>query len=139
LKQKVLISACLLGVECRYDGQHCKREFLIDKQNEFEFIPVCPEELGGLPTPRPPAEIQNNGKVETKAGVDVTSQYNDGAQKAFEAVKNDDVKLAYLKSRSPMCGCGEIYDGSFTGNKKGGDGIFARLLKSKGIKIIPVD
>ena len=139
MKQKVLISACLLGVECRYDGQHCKREFLIEKQNDFEFIPVCPEELGGLPTPRPPAEIQSNGRVETQDGVDVSAQYSEGAEKAFEFVKNHDVKLAYLKSRSPMCGCGEIYDGSFSGKKKDGDGILARLLKSKGIKIIPVD
>jgi uncharacterized protein YbbK (DUF523 family) len=103
-----------------------------------EAIPVCPEQMGGLPTPRPPAE-RIGEKVLTNKGIDVTAEYQRGAEEAFQIAKLVGATEALLKSKSPMCGSNKIYDGTFTGTTKDGDGVFAELLKKHGIKITPVD
>jgi uncharacterized protein YbbK (DUF523 family) len=127
---KYLVSSCLIGKKCRYDGKDKARQFLIDLNAKGEVIDVCPEELGGLPTPRPPAEIIGT-EIITNQAVNVTKEYIAGAERALSAIADFQIEKAFLKSKSPMCGCGQIYDGSFTGSLKSGDGIFTKLLKSK--------
>ena len=136
--ENVLISACLLGVSCRYDGLSKPLDTkIIEKlRSRYHLIPICPEIFGGLPTPRIPAEIQANRRVLRKDGKDITDEYKKGAKEALRLAKLFDCKLAILKERSPSCGSGVIYDGSFTGNKINGDGITAELLKKEGIRII---
>lgn len=105
-------------------------------RSRYHLIPICPEIFGGLPTPRIPAEIQADRRVLRKDGKDITDEYKKGAKEALRLAKLFDCKLAILKERSPSCGSGVIYDGSFTGNKINGDGITAELLKKEGIRII---
>ena len=132
---KVLISACLLGVACRYDGQS-KAYGLVDELcRRHEVIPVCPEQLGGLPTPRTPAERKGE-RVVTKTGGDVTAQYRRGAEEVLRLARKLGCTVAVLKERSPSCGSGQIYDGSFTGTLTAGDGVTARLLREAGIRVI---
>lgn len=133
-----IVSACLAGVECRFDCQSKERQFIIDLVKEGKAIPVCPEQMGGLTTPRDPSEIQGN-KVLSNKGKDVTAQFNKGAQEALKMALMTNADEAYLKSKSPMCGCNEIYDGTFQGVVTTGDGIFTRLLKEHGIKVNSVD
>ncbi len=130
----IIISACLTGVSCRYDGDHKLRVDLRDLIESGQAVAVCPEELGGLPTPRDPAE-NVEGRYITNQGADVTSAFQKGAQKAWQQVSLHEINRAILKSKSPMCGCGEIYDGSFEGKTCEGDGEFTKLLKAKGIKV----
>lgn len=131
-----IVSACLAGVNCRYDGKSCENSEIIDLIRKGEAIPVCPEQLGGLPTPRPPAEIQTEtNKIINIEGSDVTQNYNQGAVEALKIAKLMDCKKAILKSNSPMCGCGKIYDGTFSGNFTKGDGVFTKLLKLNNIQI----
>ena len=99
------------------------------------LIPVCPEQLGGLPTPREPSE-QKGKKVVTKLGKDVTKNFKNGAKEVLKLAKRFNIKEAILKQRSPSCGCGQIYDGTFTGTIIKGDGVTAALLKKNRIKII---
>ncbi|EQC50288.1 PF04463 family protein [Bacteriovorax sp. BSW11_IV] len=133
-----IVSACLAGVECRFDCQSKERQFIIDLVKEGKAIPVCPEQMGGLTTPRDPSEIQGD-KVLSNKGKDVTAQFNKGAQEALKMALLTGADEAYLKSKSPMCGCDEIYDGSFSGAITNGDGIFTKLLKEHGIKVNSVD
>lgn len=133
-----IVSACLSGVHCRYDCQAKARADIEAMVKNGEAIPVCPEQMGGLPTPRPPAERIGN-KVLTNNGVDVTNEYQRGAEEALKIAKLAGVTEALLKSKSPMCGCNKIYDGTFTGATKEGDGVFAELLKKNGIKVTPID
>ena len=141
---KVLISACLLGVRCRYDGGDSRNEAAIKQQKKYEFVPVCPEESGGLPTPRPPAEIiggdgdavlNGKAKVMTVDGTDVTDAYLKGARHALEVALSNGATHVILKARSPSCGCGDIYDGTFSGNLTSGDGVTTALLKRHGITV----
>lgn len=134
-KSLKICSACLLGVKCRYDGKSKTDDKVISLAKKETLIPVCPEQLGGLSTPREPAE-QKEGKVITKSGKDITENFERGAEQVLELAKLFNTKVAILKQRSPACGCGQIYDGSFTGTIIKGDGVTASLLKSKGIKII---
>lgn len=136
--ENVLISACLLGVSCRYDGlsKPLDAKIIENLRSRYHLIPICPEIFGGLPTPRIPAEIQADRRVLRKDGKDITDEYKKGAKEALRLAKLFDCKLAILKERSPSCGSGVIYDGSFTGNKTNGDGIAAELLKKEGIRII---
>ena len=136
--ENVLISACLLGVSCRYDGlsKPLDTKIIENLRSRYHLIPICPEIFGGLPTPRIPAEIQADRRVLRKDGKDITDEYKKGAKEALRLAKLFDCKLAILKERSPSCGSGVIYDGSFTGNKINGDGITAELLKKEGIRII---
>lgn len=136
--ENVLISACLLGVACRYDG--CRKPLppsVIEKlKQKYCLIPICPEIMGGLPTPRIAAEIQPDRKVMRSDGADVTENYRKGAEEALRLAELFQCKLAVLKEKSPSCGAGRIYDGSFTRKLIEGDGITAALLKKNGICVI---
>ena len=145
MKKKVLISACLLGKNCRYNGRHSKLTEL--EEIDMEWISVCPEESGGLGTPRPSAEMQENaetilngkGKIITNKGKDVTAEFIQGAEKSLQLGLEAEVKFAVLKSKSPSCGIGKIYDGSFTKTLKTGNGIFAHLCHENDIACISSD
>jgi uncharacterized protein YbbK (DUF523 family) len=130
----LIVSACLAGVACRYDEESKTCEAVIRLVTEGQAIPVCPEQLGGLPTPRLPAE-QLGHKVIRKDGVDVTDSFNRGAREALKIALLVGAKSAILKARSPSCGSGRIYDGSFTGKLIDGDGVFADLCKKNGIVV----
>jgi uncharacterized protein YbbK (DUF523 family) len=130
----MLVSACLLGVKCRYDGGGQILPALEALMTRYELIPVCPEQLGGLPTPRIPAERQGN-RVVNRQGEDVTSAFLRGAEQACRLAQLYDARLALLKARSPSCGCGEIYDGSFSGRRIPGNGIAAERLTAMGVEV----
>lgn len=132
---KILVSACLMGENCKYNGGNNRSEKLLEFLKGHEVVPVCPEVLGGLPIPRPPAEIVN-GVVRTQAGTSVDSEYRTGAALALAAAP--DAALAILQSRSPSCGVKEIYDGTFSRTRIPGKGIFAQLLADKGISILDI-
>ena len=134
-KEKILVSACLLGINCKYDGNNNMNEKVLDYLKDKEVIPVCPEIYGGLTTPRTPSEIVGD-KVITKDKIDVTKEYLKGAEETLKLGKLFNVKKALLKAKSPSCGNKEIYDGTFTGNKIIGMGITAQLLKDNGIEIL---
>jgi len=146
VKPKVLVSSCLLGAEVRYHGGAAtvNSEILDRWQREGRIVAVCPEVAGGLGTPRPPAEIQRGdgllvlrGKaaVMAKTGVDVTAQFRAGAVHAVKVARENGVRVAVLKSNSPSCGTGVIYDGSFSGAKIPGDGVAAAALREAGIQV----
>jgi uncharacterized protein YbbK (DUF523 family) len=130
-----LCSACLLGIKCRYDGQSKLNEKVIKLSKKEILIPVCPEQLGGLSTPREASE-QRGRKVVTKSGKDVTKNFKEGAKQVLKLAKLFGIKEAILKQRSPSCGCGQIYDGTFSGKIIRGNGITAALLKRNGIRVV---
>ena len=130
----ILVSACLLGVRCRYDGASKPNEAVVRLMERHTLIPVCPEQLGGLATPRPPAERQGDA-VCTQSGTDVTEQYRRGAEEALRLCRLYGCQAAVLKERSPSCGCGEIYDGTFTGTLIAGNGVTAELLLEHGVPV----
>lgn len=134
---KIAVSACLLGINYKYNGGNNYSEKLVKLLEKHEVIPICPEVLGGLPIPRDPSEIVN-GEVLTDKGKSVDKEFRNGAKKALEIVKESGAELVVLQSRSPSCGLGKIYDGSFTGRLVDGDGVFVKLLKDEGIKAIDV-
>ena len=135
MKEKLLVSACLLGENCKYSGGNNYSPAVAALAERFELIPVCPEQLGGLPTPRVPAERVGD-RVLTRDGADVTDAYRLGAEKTLETALANGVKRAALQERSPSCGCGAIYDGTFSGRLVPGDGVTAALLREHGIEII---
>lgn len=137
MKKKAIISACLMGFNCKYSGGNNKlpEQRLKKLQEKYELYPVCPEVLGGLPTPRVPSERVGD-KVLTKDGRDVTAQFQKGAQAAYELAKSIGAELAVLKENSPSCGHGTVYDGTFSGTLISGDGVTAEKLKEIEIKII---
>ena len=132
----ILISGCLLGLSCRYDGKSKGLdEALIEKlKSKHTLIPACPEQLGGLPTPRNPSE-RIGDRVMMDSGEDVTEQYRRGAEQALKLAKLFGCEAAILKERSPSCGRGSIYDGSFSGTLREGDGVTAELFKAHGIPV----
>lgn len=130
-----LCSACLLGVRCRYDGASKPNDEVIQLVRKETLIPVCPEQLGGLPTPREPAE-QRGERVVTKSGRDVTESFVRGAEQVLQLTRLFGIKEAILKQRSSSCGCGQIYDGTFSGNVIKGDGVTTSLLRKNGIRVI---
>ncbi|MGN1081045.1 MAG: DUF523 domain-containing protein [Acutalibacteraceae bacterium] len=134
MKEKILVSACLLGANCKYDGKNNKNNGVISLKSKYELIPVCPETLGGLKAPRCPSELRG-GRVFAKDGTDVTEYFINGAEKTLETAKRNGCSRAVLKARSPSCGSKAIYDGSFSGKVIGGDGVAARILKDNGIKV----
>ena len=131
---RILVSACLLGVGCRYDGQSNQLPQLEQLMKKHTCIPVCPEIFGGLPTPRVPAERQGN-KVITQDGQDVTENFIRGTAEVLRLADLYHCKAALLKERSPSCGSGQIYDGAFTKTLVEGDGLTAQMLKKKGISV----
>lgn len=131
----ILVSACLLGIKCRYDGSEVGINGLKEAFPKDNLIPVCPELLGGLSTPRSPAE-RIDDKIVTKTGADVTKEYTLGAREVLKLAQLNKCQLAILKERSPSCGYGKIYDGTFTGKLIDGNGITAELLLEHGIKVV---
>ena len=136
-RKPLLISACLLGTACRYDGKTrpLSDAVIAALSKKYILIPVCAEILGGLPTPRIPAEIQENGTVLRRDGVDVTAEYVRGANEVCKYAVLTGAKTALLKARSPSCGCGIIYDGTFSGHFRSGNGITAQHLLDLGLSV----
>ncbi|OBZ32470.1 DUF523 domain-containing protein [Megasphaera sp. DISK 18] len=132
----ILISSCLLGQYCRYDGKTKTYDVIrpLLGRDDLHFIPICPEQAGGLATPRPAAE-RCGDKVMTKDGLDVTRQYERGAEAALYLARLFHCEKAILKAKSPSCGCGLIYDGTFSRTLTEGDGVTAALLKAEGIEV----
>jgi uncharacterized protein YbbK (DUF523 family) len=138
--EKVLVSACLLGARVRYHGGDARAEHgVLDRWlAEGRIVSVCPEVAGGLPTPRPPAEIVERSprfRVVTNEGRDVTSAFERGAEEAARAVVEHGIRLAVLKDASPSCGSTRVYDGSFTSRAVAEDGVTAARLRSLGVRI----
>ena len=132
---KILVSRCLIGACCRYDGGSNLVPWIKALYERGLAVPVCPEELGGLPTPRTPSERRGERVINQK-GEDVTEQFCRGAGMALAVCREAGCTLAVLKARSPSCGRGEIYDGSFTHTRIPGNGVFADLLLSEGIQVL---
>ena len=133
----ILVSHCFLGEPCRYDGaSRLDRQIIELHRAGHNLIPVCPEVLGGLEVPRSPAEIQSDGRVLTQDGQDVTAAYRAGAERAVAIARENGCTVAILKARSPSCGCGEVYDGTFTGSVTSGWGVAARMLREAGIEVM---
>lgn len=132
--EKIIVSACLLGVPCRYDGKSKPSEEVIALKDKYELIPVCAEVLGGLQTPRIGAEIVGD-KVIRQDGVDVTYEYHKGASEVLKIALENGCTKAVLKSKSPSCGKGKIYDGTYTRTLIDGNGILTDLLLKNNIKV----
>ena len=136
MKEPLLVSACLLGVNCKYNGGNntLPPELLAALEARYRLVPVCPERDGGLPTPRLPSE-RLGARVLNRAGEDVTEAFRKGAALALEAARKAGCTRALLKERSPSCGSGRIYDGSFSGTLIPGDGVAAAMLKEHGLAV----
>ena len=137
--EKVLVSACLIGNNCKYNGKNNKNEKIIEFLKDKEVVLVCPEVMGGLSTPRLKSEILVNNetlKVINEEGKDVTFNFTKGAEIALKRALANNVKLAILKEKSPSCGVKQIYNGEFNGTKVDGSGVFTRLLIENGIKVL---
>lgn len=139
-----LISACLCGVNCKYNGANNSHSYYLELLKQGLLLPVCPEQLGGLPTPRSACEIlggsgseviQGKAMVINKDGEDLSSYFIKGAQECLQLAKQAGISEAILQRRSPSCGCSKIYDGTFSGKLIAGDGVTAALLKINGIKV----
>ncbi|HHT88906.1 MAG TPA: DUF523 domain-containing protein [Clostridiales bacterium] len=133
-KENLLISACLLGLYCRYDGKELHLDKLQDLMEKYHLIPICPEIMGGMGTPRNPIERKGDKAVDS-SGKDITEHLEKGAKEALKLAKLFDCKYALLKERSPSCGFGRIYDGTFSGTLINGNGVAADLLDENGIKV----
>lgn len=148
---KVLVSACLLGLNTRYDGKNTKDKSVIEylRDNKIEFYPLCAEQLGGLCTPREPSEIEpghtakdviiGKAKVYNKIGEDLTEQFLSGAKLVVDFCKRFNITHAILQERSPSCGFSKVYDGTFEGNLIDGNGILTEMLKKEGIEILTIE
>ena len=143
----MIVSACLAGMPCRYDGAARPDAEIVRAVAEGRAVVACAEQLGGLPTPRPPAEIVGGdgadvldgvARVLTDTGEDVTAEFVSGAEAVASIARSNGASAAVLQARSPSCGCGEIYDGSHSGTRVSGDGVLAALLKREGITVRPV-
>lgn len=134
-KNKVAVSACLIGKNVKYDGKNNYNQAVMDYLEDKEVFPICPEVLGGLTIPRIPSEIKN-GKVFNQEGLDVTKQFEDGAKKALQILLDNNISVVILKAKSPSCGYQEIYDGSFNHKVISGNGIFTSLALKHNIKVL---
>ena len=132
------VSACLLGENCKYNGGNNESKKLRDYVKGHTVVAVCPEVMGGLPTPRDPAEIIG-GVVRQKSGRSVDEEFRAGARAALKKIKDTGAELAILQSRSPSCGVKEIYDGTFTGHLVKGKGVFAAMAEEAGIRTVDVE
>lgn len=144
-QEKIMLSACLAGVRCVYDGAHKRRPFLAALHKKGGAVLFCPEVLGGLKIPHPPSEVKGGdgaavlrgqARVISKDGSDVTAFFLDGAEKALALAIKKKIKKAVTKARSPSCGCGQIYDGTFSKTLVCGDGVTTALLKQNGIEVV---
>ncbi|NSW92793.1 MAG: DUF523 domain-containing protein [Firmicutes bacterium] len=140
----IIVSACLAGLNCKYNGENNYNKVVADMVSRGEAIPICPEQLGGCPTPRRPCEIvggtgadvlDGKARVITKDGKDVTSELIKGALEVLKIAKLIGAEEAILKAKSPSCGCGAIYDGTFSGKVVEGNGVTTELLQRNGIKV----
>ena len=134
MKEKLLISACLLGRNCKYSGGNNYHPLTEALRERYELVPVCPECMGGLPIPHDPSERVGD-RVLSRTGVDVTAEFTRGAELTLRRARQTGAKLALLKERSPSCGFGAIYDGTFTGTVVPGNGVAADLLAENGLTI----
>ena len=134
MKEKLLVSACLLGENCKYSGGNNYSPAVAALAEKYELIPVCPEQMGGLPTPRVPSERAGD-RVLNREGTDVTDAFRLGAEKALEIALAHGIKRAVLQERSPSCGCGTVYDGTFSGTLIPGDGVTTELLREHGVEV----
>ena len=141
-----MVSACLVGAPCRYDGGSCLDPRLLKLLGEGKLLPVCPEQLGGLPTPRPAAELtggdgaallEGKAKVLTREGKDLSAAFRRGAEAALALARAAGVKRALLKEGSPSCGSRQVHDGAFSGIRVPGAGVTTALLRRHGIKVSP--
>ena len=147
-KEKIAVSACLLGYNCKYNGGNNRDEKVLEYIKDYDYIVVCPETAGKLPIPRVPSEIEigccgqdiwdenKKSKVYSKTGEDLTQNFIDGSLITLEAIKKNGIKKALLKESSPSCGVNTIYTGEFCGEKKRGQGVTAALLLENGIELI---
>ncbi|MCR5137616.1 MAG: DUF523 domain-containing protein [Oscillospiraceae bacterium] len=135
---KIMVSACLAGENCKYDGGNNRNEKVMQLFEENEVITVCPEVMGGLPTPRAPSEIVN-GVVISRTGISVDREYRTGAEMTLRTAERERPDLIILQSRSPSCGVRQRYDGSFTGTLIEGSGVTAELLKEHGFRVMDVE
>ncbi|MBR0381260.1 MAG: DUF523 domain-containing protein [Eubacterium sp.] len=137
-KKKILVSACLTGENCKYNGGNNRNKMILQMMRDHKIIPVCPEQLGGLPTPRLPSEIRD-GLVTAKDGRIVDAEFRAGAAKCLEIAMREQPDLIILQPRSPSCGVKQRYDGTFSGILTDGPGITAQLLMKKGFRCIDVE
>ncbi|MBO4309218.1 MAG: DUF523 domain-containing protein [Clostridia bacterium] len=133
-KEPILVSACLLGVACRYDGDSRPNDAVWALAERYRLIPVCPESMGGLPIPREPSEIVGD-RVVSRAGSDVTEQYRRGAQRVLSIARKFGCRAALLKEKSPSCGTGTVHNGKFDGGLTDGYGVTAALLRENGVAV----
>ncbi len=133
--KNLIISACLIGCKTRYNGETSEIPELEELKKKYHLIPVCPEQLGGLATPRDPSE-KCGDRVVTVKGADVTAEFKKGAEEVLRLAKMFDCDSALLKERSPSCGFGKIYDGTFSGTIVDGSGVTARLLAANGVRVL---
>jgi len=131
----IVVSACLAGIRCKWNGKASPCAKVISLVKQGKAIPVCPEQLGGLQTPRPAAEIRKGRVVDAK-GNDYTAAFAKGAKEGLKIAKMAKCRVAVLRPKSPSCGCGLVYDGTFSGKLKKGDGVFAAMLKRNGIRAV---
>lgn len=131
----ILCSACLLGLRCRYDGKSKGNQKVLELAKSEALVPICPEQLGGLPTPRPQTELKD-GRAVRKDGSDVTEIFQRGAEECLKLARLLNAKRAILKQRSPSCGSGQIYDGTFSGKIVEGDGLTTALLKANAVEVL---
>ncbi|MGF7441143.1 DUF523 domain-containing protein [Campylobacter concisus] len=141
MREKILISACLVGINCKFNGENnlLNKDVLDEISKRFHLLFVCPEVYGGLSTPREPAEMKNGVVVCKFSGKDVSENFKNGAEICLRIAKLNGCKKAILKSKSPSCGSGQIYDGSFSKRLISGDGITAKLLKENEILVYSED
>ena len=141
----ILVSACLLGINCNYNGDNNKNDEVVEYLRDKQFIIICPEQLGGMSTPREPSEIvrldgeaviKDQTSVISNKRLDVTTKFKKGAQESLKIAQIYNCKEAILKEGSPSCGSNYIYDGTFSGKKIDGVGVTTALLRSKGIKVM---
>lgn len=136
--ETIVVSACLAGVACRYDGRTTPHPAVLALMRLGRALPVCPEQLGGRPTPRSPCEMLH-GRVLDLEGTDLTEAFERGAAEAWRLARQTGCRTAVLKARSPACGCGHVYDGTFSGRLVPGDGVFAALLKMQGLAVVELN
>ncbi len=135
---RIVVSACLLGHNCKYNGGNNRSQAVLDMLKGHEVLPLCPEVMGGLPTPRTPAEIRD-GKVRNAKGEDIDIFFRRGVEKAMEKLQGQTIDLAILQSRSPSCGVKQIYDGTFSKQLIYGRGLFAQALAEAGIPLLDAE